>query len=73
MDDPIAGTGVAHRALLMPSFMDNMLRQVELIRTQGRRFLSFQFDFVIQHPGEPRSGKLSFLISRASAVVWRRY
>jgi hypothetical protein len=41
MDDLIAGTGVAHRALLMSSFMDNMLRQVELIRTQGRRFLSF--------------------------------
>jgi uncharacterized protein YbjT (DUF2867 family) len=35
MDDLIAGTGVAYRALLMPSFMDNVLRQVELIRTQG--------------------------------------
>jgi uncharacterized protein YbjT (DUF2867 family) len=35
MDDLIAGTGVAYRALLMPSFMDNLLRQVELIRTQG--------------------------------------
>jgi uncharacterized protein YbjT (DUF2867 family) len=35
MDDLIAGTGVAYRALLLPSFMDNLLRQVELIRTQG--------------------------------------
>jgi uncharacterized protein YbjT (DUF2867 family) len=35
MDDIIEGTGVAYRALLMPSFMDNVLRQVESIRTQG--------------------------------------
>jgi uncharacterized protein YbjT (DUF2867 family) len=35
MDDLIASTGVSYRALTMPSFMDNLLRQVELIRTQG--------------------------------------
>lgn len=35
MDDLIAGTGVSYRALTMPSFMDNMLRQVETIRRQG--------------------------------------
>jgi uncharacterized protein YbjT (DUF2867 family) len=35
MDDLIAGTGVAYRALTMPSFMDNTLRQVEPIRDQG--------------------------------------
>ena len=35
MDDLIAGTGVDYRALTMPSFMDNLLRQTELIRTQG--------------------------------------
>ncbi len=35
MDDLIAGTGVAYRALALPSFMDNMLRQVETIRSQG--------------------------------------
>lgn len=35
MDDLIAGTGVSYRALTMPSFMDNMLRQVEPIRSQG--------------------------------------
>lgn len=38
MDDLIAGTGVGYRALTMPSFMDNMLRQVEPIRTQGLFF-----------------------------------
>jgi uncharacterized protein YbjT (DUF2867 family) len=35
MDDLIAGTGVGYRALTLPSFMDNMLRQVEAIRNQG--------------------------------------
>ncbi|HEX3790341.1 MAG TPA: NAD(P)H-binding protein [Pseudonocardiaceae bacterium] len=35
MDDLIAGTGVHYRALTMPSFMDNVLRQVELIKSQG--------------------------------------
>ena len=32
MDDLIAGTGVAFRALTMPSFMDNLLEQADAIR-----------------------------------------
>ena len=35
MDDLIASTGVAFRALTMPSFMDNLLRQVRAIKEQG--------------------------------------
>ncbi len=35
LDDLIAGTGVNYRALTNPSFMDNVLRQLEPIRTQG--------------------------------------
>ena len=35
MEDLIASTGVNFRALVMPSFMDNLLRQVESIRGQG--------------------------------------
>jgi uncharacterized protein YbjT (DUF2867 family) len=35
MDDLIASTGVAYRALANPSFMDNLLRQVGAIRDQG--------------------------------------
>ncbi len=35
MDDLIASTGVAYRALAMPSFMDNILRQVPAIKDQG--------------------------------------
>lgn len=35
MDDLIMSTGVSYRSLAMPSFMDNMLRQAELIRNQG--------------------------------------
>jgi uncharacterized protein YbjT (DUF2867 family) len=35
MDDLIASTGVSYRALTMPSFMDNILRQVEPIRSKG--------------------------------------
>jgi uncharacterized protein YbjT (DUF2867 family) len=38
MDDLIAGTGVSYRALTMPSFMDNLLRQVETIKSQGLFF-----------------------------------
>jgi uncharacterized protein YbjT (DUF2867 family) len=39
MDDLIASTGVGFRALLMPSFMDNLLRQVEAIKNH-RTFFS---------------------------------
>ncbi|WP_306212346.1 NAD(P)H-binding protein [Actinoplanes sp. RD1] len=35
MDDLIAATGVPYRALTMPSFMDNLLRQAGLIKSQG--------------------------------------
>jgi uncharacterized protein YbjT (DUF2867 family) len=35
MDDLIASTGVSYRAVTNPSFMDNLLRQVELIKSQG--------------------------------------
>jgi uncharacterized protein YbjT (DUF2867 family) len=35
MDDLIAATGVPYRALTMPSFMDNTLRQVGPIKGQG--------------------------------------
>ena len=35
MDNLIASTGVSYRALTNPSFMDNLLRQVESIKRQG--------------------------------------
>lgn len=35
MDEAIEATGVAYRALALPGFMDNMLRQVGTIRDQG--------------------------------------
>jgi uncharacterized protein YbjT (DUF2867 family) len=35
MDNLIASTGVSYRALTMPSFMDNLLRQVASIKNQG--------------------------------------
>jgi uncharacterized protein YbjT (DUF2867 family) len=35
MDDLIASTGVGYRALTMPSFMDNLLRQVDSIKNRG--------------------------------------
>jgi uncharacterized protein YbjT (DUF2867 family) len=38
MDDLIANTGVAYRALTMPSFMDNILRQAQAIKNQGMFF-----------------------------------
>jgi uncharacterized protein YbjT (DUF2867 family) len=38
MDDLIASTGVSYRALTMPSFMDNILNQVEAIKSQGMFF-----------------------------------
>jgi uncharacterized protein YbjT (DUF2867 family) len=44
MDDLIASTGVSYRALTMPSFMDNILRQVESIKSQGVFFLPISGD-----------------------------
>ncbi|MGA9912343.1 MAG: NAD(P)H-binding protein [Paraburkholderia sp.] len=38
MDDLIAGTGVGYRALTMPSFMDNIVRQAAAIKNQGMFF-----------------------------------
>ena len=38
MDDLIASTGAGYRALTMPSFMDNILRQVGAIKSQGMIF-----------------------------------
>lgn len=38
MDDLIAATGAAFRALTMPTFMDNLMRQVSPIREQGAFF-----------------------------------
>ncbi len=38
MDDLIASTGVSYRALTNPSFMDNILRQVGAIKSQGMFF-----------------------------------
>lgn len=35
VDDLIAGTGVAYRALANPSFMDNLLREKDSIRDEG--------------------------------------
>ena len=35
IDDLIANSGVSYRALTMPSFMDNLLRQVESIKNRG--------------------------------------
>jgi uncharacterized protein YbjT (DUF2867 family) len=38
MDDLIASTGVGYRALTMPSFMDNIVRQAAAIKNQGAFF-----------------------------------
>ena len=44
MDDLIASTGVSYRALTMPSFMDNILRQVEPIKSRGVFFAPISGD-----------------------------
>jgi uncharacterized protein YbjT (DUF2867 family) len=44
MDDLIAGSGVSYRALTMPSFMDNLVRQAEAIRSQGMFFTPISGD-----------------------------
>jgi uncharacterized protein YbjT (DUF2867 family) len=38
MDELIESTGVSYRALRMPGFMENMLTQVELIKSEGMFF-----------------------------------
>lgn len=44
MDDLIASTGAHFRALTMPSFMDNLLRQTEPIKTMGMFFAPHSAD-----------------------------
>jgi uncharacterized protein YbjT (DUF2867 family) len=44
MDDLIASTGVSYRAVTNPSFMDNVLRQVEAIKNKGAFFLPISGD-----------------------------
>lgn len=44
MDDLIASTGVSYRALTNPSFMDNILRQADAIKTQGEFFSPIRGD-----------------------------
>ncbi|HME64164.1 MAG TPA: NAD(P)H-binding protein, partial [Streptosporangiaceae bacterium] len=44
MDDLIASSDVSYRALTMPSFMDNLLRQAQSIREQGMFFLPISGD-----------------------------
>jgi uncharacterized protein YbjT (DUF2867 family) len=48
MDDLIASTGVSYRAVINPSFMDNLLRQVESIRNRGTFSLPASGD--LKHP-----------------------
>jgi uncharacterized protein YbjT (DUF2867 family) len=44
MDDLLASTSASYCAITNPSFMDNLLRQVEAIRTQGAFFLPVDGD-----------------------------
>jgi uncharacterized protein YbjT (DUF2867 family) len=44
MDDLLASTSASYCAVANPSFMDNLLRQVEAIRTQGAFFLPIPGD-----------------------------
>src|SRR3954470_5044466 len=44
MDELIAGGAAAYRAVTNPSFMDNLLRQVEAIRDQGAFYLPIDGD-----------------------------
>jgi uncharacterized protein YbjT (DUF2867 family) len=44
VDDLIASTGVSYRALTMPSFMDNLLWQIEPIKNQGVFFSPLSAD-----------------------------
>ena len=46
-DELIAGTGVAYRALRPPTFMENLLRQIDPIRNQGTFFLPHPADRVL--------------------------
>jgi uncharacterized protein YbjT (DUF2867 family) len=56
MDDLIASTGVSYRALAMPSFMDNILSQVEPIKSQGMFFSPISGDRSPPPPPASASG-----------------
>ncbi len=45
MDDLLASTSASYCAVTNPSFMDNLLRQVEAMRTQGAFFLPVDGEF----------------------------
>src|SRR6266403_560920 len=45
MDDLLASTSASYCAITNPSFIDNLLRQVEAIRTQGAFFLPVDGEF----------------------------
>ena len=47
VDDMITSTGINYRALTMPSFMDNMLRQVEAIKNLGMIFSPIDGDLKV--------------------------
>ncbi|MFC4732256.1 NAD(P)H-binding protein [Salipiger abyssi] len=49
VDDMIAGTGVHYRALTCASLMDNLLRQVDLIRTEGVFYQPVPQDLKLPH------------------------
>ncbi|MDQ7250006.1 NmrA family NAD(P)-binding protein [Dongia sedimenti] len=61
MDDLVASTGVAYRALACSSLMENLLRQVVPIRDQGVFFCSSPADF-----------KLPFCATRDAAALSAR-
>jgi uncharacterized protein YbjT (DUF2867 family) len=61
MDDLVAGTGVAYRALACSSLMENLLRQVVPIRDQGVFFCSSPAEF-----------KLPFCATRDAAALSAR-
>jgi uncharacterized protein YbjT (DUF2867 family) len=62
MDDLIASTGVHYRAVTNPSFMDNLLRHVELIKSRGM--------FVLPISGELKQPSACTRDIAATAARW---
>jgi uncharacterized protein YbjT (DUF2867 family) len=72
MDYMIASTGVSYRALTMPSFMDNLLRQVAAIKGQGAFFMPLAGDRKVSDLLDRRHRRRRHQVADRSVVEQQR-
>lgn len=71
MDETIANTGVAYRALACASLMDNQLRQLEPIRTAGKFYAPHPSDLKLPHVA--KSDVANVAVGLLTSRDWRGF